>query len=163
MSHNLPWQNDNEKRADYELLLQQIQAIVSDERNAIANMANASALLNGFLPNTIFAGFYLFNGEQLVLGPFQGGVSCVRIDLGRGVCGTAAQTHTTMVIDDVHQIENHIVCDSRAQSEIVVPMMKDTQLLGVLDIDADFTCAYDAIDQAYLEQFVRILIQHSDF
>lgn len=157
------WSNDTDKRADYDLLLQQLTAIVADERNTIANLANASALLNGFLPNTIFAGFYLFDGNQLVLGPFQGGVSCVRIDLGRGVCGTAAQTKTTMVIADVHQIENHIVCDSRAQSEIVVPMFKNGQLLGVLDIDADFTGAFDAIDQAYLEKLVAILIDHSDF
>lgn len=160
---NQPWADKQEKREAYELLLKQLSALIDHESNMIANLSNSLALLNDFLPNTIFAGYYLFDGHQLVLGPFQGKVSCVRIDMGKGVCGEAALTGKTIIVDDVHQIQNYISCDNRAQSEIVVPILRQDKLLGVLDIDASVVNAYDTIDQIYLEKFVDILIQHTYF
>lgn len=128
------------------------------ETNALANLSNASALLNQALPNSVFTGFYLYDGVELILGPFQGGVSCVHIALGKGVCGESAQKQETMIVEDVTQHANYISCDSAAMSEIVVPMVKDGKLLGVLDLDSRLTGDYDEVDRVYLEEFVRILL-----
>lgn len=128
------------------------------ETNALANLSNASALLNQALPNSVFTGFYLFDGAELLLGPFQGGVSCVHIALGKGVCGESAEKRQTLIVEDVTKHANYISCDSAAMSEIVVPMVKDGQLLGVLDLDSRLVGDYDEIDQEYLEDFVRILL-----
>lgn len=128
------------------------------DTNALANLSNASALLNQALPNSVFTGFYLYDGVELILGPFQGGVSCVHIALGKGVCGESAQKQETIIVEDVTQHANYISCDSAAMSEIVVPMVKDGQLLGVLDLDSRLTGDYDEVDRVYLEEFVRILL-----
>ena len=153
----------SEKESQYQLLLAQIDALLTDETNALANLSNASALLNQALPRSVFAGFYLYNQSELILGPFQGGVSCVHIALGKGVCGEAAQKQETIIVEDVHQHANYISCDSRAMSEIVVPMVKDGQLLGVLDLDSEIVADYDQLDQAYLEQFVSLLVEKTDW
>ena len=153
----------SEKKSNYQLLLAQLEALLEGESNALANLANASALLNQALPNSVFTGFYLFDGEELILGPFQGGVSCVHIALGKGICGESAQTQKTIIVDDVTSHANYIACDAAAMSEIVVPMVKDGQLLGVLDLDSRLKADYDAIDQEYLEQFVALLLEKTDW
>ncbi|MBO0424323.1 GAF domain-containing protein [Enterococcus plantarum] len=157
------WKTKEEKSATYQLLVQQQAVIIEIEHDKIANLANSSALLADALPNTVFAGYYLFDGEELVLGPFQGKVSCTRIKMGKGVCGESAEKCVTLIVDDVKNHKNYISCDSAALSEIVVPMVKDGKLLGVLDLDSSVTHGYDEIDQEYLEQFVQTLLKDTDF
>ena len=154
---------DTEKISTYQLLLAQLEALLDGETNALANLSNASALLKQALPHSVFAGFYLYDGKELILGPFQGGVSCVHIALGKGVCGEVAATRESMIVDDVTQHANYIACDSSARSEIVVPLLKDDQLLGVLDLDSHLLADYDAVDQEYLEKFVAILVDKTDW
>ncbi|MGG0460339.1 GAF domain-containing protein [Priestia aryabhattai] len=145
------------KQKDYELVIKQLRALLEGESNTIANLANASALLNQFLNEVNWVGFYLMEDGELVLGPFQGLPACVRIPLGKGVCGTAAQNQKIERIEDVHAFPGHIACDAASQSEIVVPIVKDGQLLGVLDIDSPIKNRFDEIDQQYLEEFVKEL------
>lgn len=145
------------KQKDYELVIKQLRALLEGESNTIANLANASALLNQFLNEVNWVGFYLMEDGELVLGPFQGLPACVRIPLGKGVCGTAAQNQRTERIEDVHAFPGHIACDAASQSKIVVPMVKDGKLLGVLDIDSPIKNRFDEIDQQYLEEFVKEL------
>ena len=145
------------KQKDYESVIKQLRALSEGESNTIANLANASALLNQFLNEVNWVGFYLMEDGELVLGPFQGLPACVRIPLGKGVCGTAAQNQRTERIEDVHAFPGHIACDAASQSEIVVPMVKDGKLLGVLDIDSPIKNRFDEIDQQYLEEFVKEL------
>lgn len=123
----------------------------------IANLANASALLFHQLRDVNWAGFYLMRGSELVLGPFQGRTACLRIALGRGVCGKAAQDRRTVVVADVHEFPGHIACDARSRSEIVVPIIVGERLLGVLDIDAPVTNRFDEIDAKGLEDFIKAL------
>ncbi|MGT2757487.1 GAF domain-containing protein [Streptococcus ovuberis] len=149
---------DSEKYVHYDLLLLQLEALLEDETNPLSNLSNASALLKQALPRSVFAGFYLFDGKELILGPFQGGVSCVHIPLGKGVCGESALKRETLVVDDVTIHPNYIACDAAAMSEIVIPMVKDGYLLGVLDLDSAFKADYDAIDRDYLERFVTLLV-----
>ncbi|WP_348920168.1 GAF domain-containing protein [Enterococcus rotai] len=157
------WKTTEEKTAAYQLLVQQQAAIIEIEHDKIANLANSSALLADALPHTVFAGYYLFNGEELVLGPFQGKVSCTRITMGKGVCGESAEKRETLIVEDVKNHKNYISCDSAARSEIVVPMVKDGKLLGVLDLDSSITHGYDELDQTYLEKFVEALLKNTDF
>lgn len=124
------------KLAFYNRLTKQAVAIIEDEPDVIANLSNISALLNMELEDINWVGFYLLKGEQLVLGPFQGKVACVRIPVGRGVCGTALSEDTVQRIDDVHQFEGHIACDAASNSEIVIPFRIGGELYGVLDIDS---------------------------
>lgn len=147
-----------EKREAYELLLLQQKGLLEIESNWIANLSNSSALLNETLKETVFAGYYLFDGQELILGPFQGRVSCTRIQMGKGVCGESAQKEETLIVPNVKEHENYISCDSAAMSEIVVPMVKDGKLIGVLDIDSSKIGMYDEIDQEFLEQYVAILL-----
>jgi L-methionine (R)-S-oxide reductase len=148
------------REKNYELVIKQLKALIEDEKDQIANLANASALLNQFLDTINWVGFYVYREGELVLGPFQGLPACVRIPLGRGVCGTAAQEERTYLVSDVHQFPGHIACDSASQSEIVVPMVKDGQLYGVLDIDSPIKERFDKLDQVYLEKFVAQLIDY---
>ncbi|EOI00775.1 GAF domain-containing protein [Enterococcus haemoperoxidus ATCC BAA-382] len=157
------WKTKEEKIATYQLLVQQQAAIIEIEHDKIANLANSSALLADALPNTVFAGYYLFDEVELVLGPFQGKVSCTRINMGKGVCGESAEKRETLIVDDVKNHKNYISCDSAARSEIVVPMIKDGKLLGVLDLDSSVTHGYDETDQKYLEQFVAALLKDTNF
>ena len=153
----------SEKELLYQTVNEQLSFLIEEEPNILANLSNASALLKTNFPNTVFAGFYLFDGNELILGPFQGGVSCVRIALGRGVCGESAASHQTVIVGDVKTYPNYISCDSKALSEIVVPMVKDGQLLGVLDLDSSLVDDYDEMDQKYLEEFVAILLDKTEW
>lgn len=148
----LSTQTPTDKREHYEELLRQARGLMQGERNLIANAANFSALLFHSLPDLNWAGFYLYDGEELVVGPFQGKPACIRIAMGRGVCGTAAQTRQTQRIDDVHAFDGHIACDAASNSEIVVPLVNaDGSLLGVWDVDSPLTGRFDAADQAGME------------
>ena len=155
--------NKQEKIEGYELLNLQLKALLSEQNYTLSNLANASSLLWCFLPEQVYTGFYLYNGDKLILGPFQGSVSCVEIVMGKGVCGEAAQTRQTMIVEDVKKHKNYISCDGRAMSEIVVPMVKDGNLVGVLDLDSSEVGFYDEIDQKYLEEFASILCDMTDF
>ncbi|QYF85475.1 GAF domain-containing protein [Brevibacterium sp. PAMC21349] len=148
------------KEKNYELVQKQLLALIEDETNRIANLSNAAALLNQFLDEINWVGFYLYEEDQLILGPFQGLPACVRIPMGRGVCGTSAATEKTLRIEDVHQFPGHIACDAASRSEIVIPLMKDGKLLGVLDIDSPITGRFDEMDQQGLEKFAEILSNH---
>ncbi|WP_078545073.1 GAF domain-containing protein [Litchfieldia alkalitelluris] len=145
---------------NYKMLNKQLAALIEGENNAIANLSNAAALLNQFLTEINWVGFYLTEDDnQLVLGPFQGLPACVRIPFGKGVCGTAAANKKTERVEDVHAFPGHIACDAASQSEIVVPIIKDNKVIGVLDIDSPIKNRFDEIDQEYLEEFVRVLVE----
>lgn len=147
------------KEENYQLVIKQLAALLEGEKNTIANLSNASALLNQFLDRTNWVGFYLMEEGELVLGPFQGLPACVRIPVGRGVCGTAASKQETQRIADVHAFPGHIACDAASQSEIVIPIVKDGTLLGVLDIDSPEKNRFDEIDEKMLEAFVKELVK----
>lgn len=153
----------SEKESLYQTINEQLSYLLDGEPNVLANLSNASALLKSSFPNTVFAGFYLFDGNELILGPFQGGVSCVRIALGKGVCGESAASRQTVIVGDVKTYPNYISCDSSARSEIVVPMVKEGHLLGVLDLDSSLVDDYDDLDQKYLEEFVAILLEKTEW
>ena len=151
------------KEKNYQLVLKQLGSLLEGEKNVIANLANASALLNQFLTDVNWVGFYLKDGEELVLGPFQGLPACVRIPIGKGVCGTAAKNKTSLIVADVNKFPGHIACDARSQSELVVPLLKDGEVIGVLDIDSPVQNRFDEIDQKYLEQFTEMITAHLSF
>lgn len=150
------------KEENFNLLIKQLEALIEDEKNIVANLSNASALLNQFLDRINWVGFYLFdeNKNELVLGPFQGLPACVRIPIGRGVCGTAAKKRETIVVPDVHQFPGHIACDANSLSEIVIPIVKNGTLFGVLDIDSPEKNRFDQGDQQKLEEFVNMLVNY---
>ncbi|MBO8156496.1 MAG: GAF domain-containing protein [Bacillaceae bacterium] len=148
------------KEENYKLVLKQLKALIEDEKDEIANLSNASALLNQFLDEVNWVGFYLWKNEELVLGPFQGLPACVRIPFGRGVCGTAVKEEKTMRVADVHQFPGHIACDAASQSEIVIPIYRKGTLFGVLDIDSPIKNRFDKTDEKYLEQFASILSEY---
>ncbi|EOQ08881.1 MULTISPECIES: GAF domain-containing protein [unclassified Bacillus (in: firmicutes)] len=148
------------REEQYETVIKQLDALLTGESNVVANLSNASALLNQFLDRVNWVGFYVTEGNQLVLGPFQGMPACVRIPFGRGVCGVAAETKTPQLVADVHQFPGHIACDSASNSEIVVPIVKEGTVIGVLDIDSPEKNRFDEVDQRYLEKFVETLLKH---
>lgn len=152
-----------DKAAGYRELEKQLAALLHGERDAIANQANAAALLWQTLPDLNWTGFYRFDGSELVLGPFQGKPACVRIQIGKGVCGAAAIMGKTVVVPDVHEFPGHIACDATSRSEIVVPLVKDGNLLGVLDLDSPKLNRFDAQDKAGLETFAHTLIGATDW
>jgi len=141
----------------YQDLLSALDALTADEPDPIANMANAAALLFEYLPDLNWAGFYRLIGDELVLGPFQGKTACIRIAMGKGVCGTAAATRETQVIEDVHAFPGHIACDAASASELVVPIVSQGRLIGVLDLDSPTPGRFDAGDAAGCEMLVRLL------
>jgi len=142
-------------------LLASLAALIDHEPNVTANLANASSLLFHSLPNLNWCGFYLFDGKQLVVGPFQGKPACVRIDLGKGVCGTAAMSRSTVLVPNVHEFPGHIACDSASESEIVIPMIgQDQRLVGVLDLDSPILNRFSTEDAVLLEEFVKRLLVH---
>lgn len=147
----------------YELLQQQLKAILDGESDVIANLSNVSAILNGALKEINWVGFYLMKNGSLILGPFQGKLACVHIEIGRGVCGTAVKEERTQLVDDVHVFPGHIACDSASNSEIVVPLKKDGKILGVLDIDSPKLARFDKEDQIHLEKIAEILVQACDW
>lgn len=142
---------------DYNLLTDQIKSLAEDEPNFIPVLSNASAILYDAMPDLNWAGFYLMNKGSLLLGPFQGKVACIRIALGKGVCGTAAGNDETLVVPNVHEFPGHIACDSASNSEIVVPIHKDGKVVGVLDIDSPNLNRFSEEDKLGLEKFVKAL------
>ena len=144
----------------YNSLLPQIQSLLHGENDLVANLANVSAALKISFPSFSWVGFYLKKGDGLVLGPFQGKPACVRIAIGKGVCGTAAERKETVIVPDVTRFPGHIVCDPDSCSEIVVPMIKG-DLLGVLDVDSTQANNFDETDKMYLEKLIHMLIEKS--
>jgi L-methionine (R)-S-oxide reductase len=147
----------------YRDLAASVTSLLDGEPDALANLANASALLAAALDRINWCGFYLLRGDELVLGPFQGKPACVRIPLGKGVCGTAAARRETLVVDDVLAFPGHIACDEASRSEIVVPIVEAGRLAGVLDVDAPEPARFDDEDRAGLEQFVGVLVPAVDW
>ncbi|SFE96236.1 GAF domain-containing protein [Paenibacillus algorifonticola] len=145
------------KEENERLLLKQLEGLIEDEPSQLANLANASALLQQFLSDINWVGFYLLDGEELVLGPFQGKPACTRIKVGRGVCGTAVSRGEAVLVEDVHQFPGHIACDSASNSELVIPLKRDGAVIGVLDIDSPLFSRFDETDLATLTAFVNIL------
>src|SRR5687767_15519400 len=146
----------------YRELVGELAALIAGERDFIANLANASALLFHSLPDLNWAGFYLLKDGELVVGPFQGKPACVRIALGKGVCGTAAAQRATQLVRNVHEFPGHIACDSASNSEIVVPMIRNGELIGVLDLDSPSLSRFGDDDAAGLNNLVEILLESSD-
>jgi len=146
-----------EKVLRYREVLDAIEGLVAGEPDLIANLANAAAALKECVAAASWVGFYLLRGNELVLGPFQGKIACVRIALGRGVCGTAAAERRTIVVPDVEKFPGHIACDAGSRSEIVVPLVRDGRLLGVLDVDSYQEDAFDDLDASGLEAVVQRL------
>lgn len=151
------------KAARYRELNAQLAALFGGERSGLSNAANLCALLYRLLPDLNWVGFYFLQGGELVLGPFQGKVACVRIAIGRGVCGTAAHRRKTLIVADVQAFPGHIACDSASASEIVVPLLQEGRLLGVLDLDSPRLARFDPEDAAGLEAAAELLLQGSDF
>ena len=141
----------------YKTMIEQLKSLTEGEDDIISNLSNASALINETLPDLNWAGFYLMKDGRLQLGPFQGKTACLRIPLGKGVCGTAAAKDETQLVKDVHEFPGHIACDSASNSEIVVPMHKDGKVFGVLDIDSPSLNRFTEEDKAGLEEFVKVL------
>jgi len=151
------------KRASYALLLAQARAVLEGERDALANLAQFAALVFHAVPSLNWAGFYLARGEELVLGPFQGKVACVRIPFARGVCGACARTRTAQVVPDVEAFPGHIACDSASRSELVLPVMVGGRLRAVFDLDSPALARFDADDAAGLGAAVEALVQATDW
>jgi L-methionine (R)-S-oxide reductase len=144
----------------YRDLARQLAALIAGEPDPIANAANTAALIYHGLPNLNWAGFYFRNGAELVLGPFQGKPACVRIPIGKGVCGAAAARGASVLVADVHDFPGHIACDPDSRSELVVPLIEDGSVLGVLDLDSPLPARFDEIDREGCEQLVAVLLVH---
>lgn len=158
-----PEKKENASKSElYSDLLLQLSSLFADERDFIANAANLSSLLFYSVPDLNWAGFYLHKNNELVLGPFQGQLACVRIPIGKGVCGTAAQQRSTIIVDNVHEFPGHIACDSASNSEIVVPIIKEHRLLGVLDVDSPSFERFDEEDAQGLNEIVRVFVESTD-
>ena len=142
----------------YDRLAGQLSSLLAGERDLIANAANFSALIFHSLPDLNWAGFYFLRDDELVLGPFQGRPACVRIAMGKGVCGTAAQSRATTVVPNVHEFPGHIACDSASNSEIVIPLMKGERLMGVLDLDSPLVGRFDDEDAKGLNRLISVLL-----
>jgi GAF domain-containing protein len=168
MEHTSKRYDFRDKDADYAGLAEELSGLLAGEHDLIANAANTSALLFDALPALNWAGFYFLrpasdgSGSELVVGPFQGKPACVRIPLGRGVCGTAAASRATVVVRDVHEFPGHIACDAASQSEIVIPLLKGDRLLGVLDIDSPLVGRFDEADRRGLERLAAIFVGASE-
>jgi GAF domain-containing protein len=151
------------KRASYALLLAQARSVLEGERDWIANLAQFSALVFQSVPDLNWAGFYLARGRELVLGPFQGKVACVRIPFERGVCGACARSGQPQLVEDVHAFPGHIACDSASNSELVLPVVAGDRLVGVFDLDSPSRARFDADDAAGLAAAVRALVEATDW
>ena len=162
MTFQLTEQSTESKTELYGNLALQLRSLFVDERDFIANAANLSSLLYHSLPELNWAGLYLYKHDELVLGPFQGMPACVRIALGKGVCGTAAQHRQTIIVPNVHDFPGHIACDSASNSEIVVPIIKEERLIGVLDLDSPSFGRFDDDDARGLNELVRIFVALCD-
>jgi len=154
--------NSLPKPALYAQLAGELRSLIEGEPDTIANLANAAALLYHSLPQLNWCGFYLLKGGELVVGPFQGKPACVRIAMGKGVCGTAAAQRTSVIVPNVNEFPGHIACDTASNSEIVVPIIRGSELIGVLDLDSPDLARFDARDQEGLEKLVEILVTALD-
>lgn len=151
------------KEQVYKYMNIKLTGLIGSEEDWLANLSNASALLWLLIDDINWAGFYLYKKGKLILGPFQGKPACVNIEIGKGVCGTAAETRTTQLVKNVHDFPGHIACDCASNSEIVVPIIKNDQLIGVLDIDSPILNRFDEDDQKGLEKFVQTLNKYMDW
>jgi L-methionine (R)-S-oxide reductase len=151
----------SDKRAGYEQLARQLRGLLEGEADAIANAANTAALVFAALPEVSWAGFYFLRGGELVVGPFQGKPACVRIALGRGVCGTAAARRETIIVPDVDAFPGHIACDAASRSEVVVPLLAASRVVGVLDLDSARPGRFDELDARGLERLAALFVQAS--
>jgi L-methionine (R)-S-oxide reductase len=140
----------------YRVLAQQLQALLEGETDTVANAANASALMFEMMPDLNWAGFYFLKGDELVLGPFQGKPACVRIPVGRGVCGTAVKERASILVEDVHAFPGHIACDAASRSELVVPIRHADEIIGVIDLDSPIPSRFDRDDQAGIERLAEV-------
>ncbi len=145
-----------DKKAQYESLIPQIEALLRGENNLIANLGNIAAALKEQF-NWLWVGFYWIQEDELVLGPFQGPVACTRIKKGRGVCGTSWEKEATIIVEDVEKFPGHIACSSSSKSEIVLPVFKEGKMVGVLDVDSSELAEFDAVDQVYLEKILALI------
>lgn len=152
-----------DKKEMYELLLKQIDMVLDSETDVIANLSNTSALLNEALRDINWVGFYLMKQGELLLGPFQGKLACIHIQVGRGVCGTAVATKEIQLVKNVHEFPGHIACDSASNSEIVLPMMLNERVIGVLDIDSPEFARFDETDAKYLWELTNKLVTACDW
>jgi GAF domain-containing protein len=159
MSHVAQHYDFSNPDAAYAELARDLRALLTGEHDLVANAANTAALIWDALPDLNWSGFYLYKSGELVLGPFQGKPACVRIAIGKGVCGTAAQRRETVLVEDVHAFPGHIACDSASNSEIVVPLVRGAELLGVLDLDSPKHARFKEVDARGLEQLARIFIE----
>lgn len=159
MSHVSQAYDFGNPEAAYAELARDLRALLSGERDLIANAANTAALIWEALPGLNWAGFYLYKSGELVLGPFQGKPACVRIAIGKGVCGTAAAKRATVLVEDVHAFPGHIACDSASNSEIVIPLLRGAELLGVLDLDSPQPARFGPLDARGLETVARIFVE----
>ena len=157
-----PASKQNAKSKLYASLVVQLLSLLKGEHDFIANAANFSALLFNSLPNVNWAGFYFLHGDELVLGPFQGNPACVRIPMGKGVCGVAAQQCETIIVPNVHEFPGHIACDVASNSEIVVPLFDGERLLGVLDLDSPLIGRFDDQDAEGLNELVTVFVGHEE-
>lgn len=160
--HEVHFDHNLAKPAFYEALNKEAMALIEGEPDMIANFANIASLLWMSFDTINWAGFYLWKNEQLVLGPFQGKPACVRIALGKGVCGAAAARRETIIVPDVEAFPGHIACDAQSRSEIVVPMIKDNMLIGVLDLDSPALSRFDEADKEGLEALVVVLLAETE-
>ena len=158
MSHESARYDFKDKAADYAALAREMQGLLADERDLIANAANATSLIYHALPDLNWCGVYLLKSGELIVGPFQGKPACVRIALGKGVCGTAAARRETIVVPDVHAFPGHIACDAASQAEIVIPLISRGNLLGVLDLDSPKLARFDDEDRRGLERLAGLFI-----
>lgn len=162
MTIDLKISSDLSKQQKYESLLPQIHALIEDEKNALANLANITSALKYSMDNFLWVGFYFKDrssiADELVLGPFQGRIACTRIKFGIGVCGSAAVRRETIIVPDVEKFPGHIFCDASSKSEIVVPVLKNGDIVAVLDIDSGIADNFDDTDKVYLEELVRNIL-----
>ncbi len=154
--------NTEDRGAFYDALAEQMEALLEGDLGPVANLANAAALIYLQVEGLNWAGFYLLRGEALVLGPFQGKPACTRIAMGQGVCGTAARTRKTQVVPDVHAFPGHIVCDPASRSELVVPILRGDDLVGVLDLDSPHPARFDEDDGRHMERITAIIADYLD-
>ena len=157
MSEEIKISENLTKAERYEQLLPQIKALIAEETDIIANLANICAVLKYNMPGFFWIGFYLLKGNELVLGPYQGPVACTRIQMGKGVCGAAALRRETVIVPDVDKFPGHIACSSLSRSEIVIPLLKENEVWGVLDVDSDSLNMFDEIDKKYLEELCKVI------
>jgi len=159
MSEDLIVDNSLSVEEKYKLLLKQLRSLLNKDENLISNLSNLTATLKETFDKISWVGFYIFDDKKLYLGPFQGKVACSVIELGKGVCGTAAQNRKSIIVPDVEKFPGHIACDSGSRSEIVVPIIKNEKLFGVLDLDSYEYNSFDETDQKYLEDISRFLVE----